>query len=261
MKPGMKEHIADRHYDFKARTLANNLVWLKSFGCKVTFKDNIIHVQHANLPEYNTYLVIGSSEQTPAQIELLLADREPVSLVYVDDAASTEELRSVLASGGLSPAFISRVKMTRLTPRKNATDIELHQAQAHDVPEWSALYSMGFARFGKQAEVDRKRWQEAFKHPEIQHWFFVERGSYIGTSQTCISDGVVGVYSVTLSPGYRRVAKVIAATRCLAAEMVRRGEELVYFERISNRVPAPLSKAAMFLGFKTIRRFVAYRKR
>ncbi|MFN2491295.1 MAG: hypothetical protein ABR501_00235, partial [Pyrinomonadaceae bacterium] len=138
--------------------------------------------------------------------------------------------------------------------------IELKLAGSDDHAQWCALYAEGFARTGKAADVDRDRWRKSFGHPDVLHWFLVQNGRSVGVCQTCIANGVAGIYSFTLLPGYRSVGRLITALRSVRAEILLRCEEIIYFERVRNRVAIPLRKPMIFGSFKTIRKFLAYRK-
>lgn len=257
----MSEYLSsERYHEYRVRTLANNLSWLSSFGCQITHHGDIVSVQHPELPEYNAHLIIGSAEETLAPLKSLLAGLRPDSFVYLDEAFSTDAIRSVLTSHGLSPVLTSQVKLARIKPILRSTDMQLQLARPNDMERWSTLYSKGFARSGKDAAVDRDRWQRSFRCPEILHWFFVRHGRDVGVCQTCIANGVVGVYSLALSVGDRSVGTVISVVQSLRAEMLQRLEEIIYFERVKNRAPTELLKPVRYSSFKIIRTFLAYKK-
>lgn len=250
-----------RHAELRAKTLDNNLTWLKSFGCTVDNQDEIIRIENDELPEYNAYLVLGSSRDVVLELQsILINPKQRDALVYVDEAISTDTIRAVLAASGLKLGLRSRVKTNPLKSKPGLADIELELAQPDDYARWAALYSEGFGRSGQAAEIDLKRWRRAFACPEVLHWFFKRGAKTIGVCQTCISSGVAGVYSFTLSSEERSVNRFVASARALGVELRNRGEEIAYFERIRKRPLGPEAQPGMFRSFKIIRRFAAYER-
>jgi hypothetical protein len=249
-----------RNEELRAKTLDNNLTWLESFGCRVDRDGEIINVSHKELPEYDARIVVGLSPATMSRFELLLSDLTLDSYVYLDDKFSTDMTRVALSTNGFKRVLVSQVKAARLTLRPASTNIKLTLAQSGDQAQWSALYSEGFARTGKTAKIDRARWQRSFRSTKVFHWFLLQDGRRIGVCQTCICSGVVGIYSFTLRPDYRRVATLIRAARAVLAEIIRRNETIVYFERVKHRVPTRLATLSLAVGFRVIRRFIGYQK-
>jgi hypothetical protein len=258
----MKETLnPNRSEELRARTLDNNLTWLESFGCEIERQAEIIYVQHRELLEYNAHLVLGLSKATLTHLESLLAEvKVPSPHIYVDERFGTDVLLSMLENGGFRPVLISQIKASRVALRPANAIIDMKLAQAADHAQWSALYSEGFARLGKAAEADSARWQKSFGNPRVLHWFFVYHGQQIGVCQTCIFSGVVGVYSFTLRPRYRRVTMVICAARALRTEILRRGETIIYFERVRNLAPVMPTTPSMFRSLNPIRTFVDYNR-
>ena len=255
----MKEVERDLQSELREKTLANNLVWLVSFGCEIASSPGIIEVTHADIPEYNAQMIIGWTEDTAARLESLLNNSDQVLNVYVD-APFVNDAGALLSSHGLQPAFSSRVKFSQLKGQGRAPEgYSLRRAGTHELESWCDLYAAGFGRKQLQT-LDRKRWQRAFANPAMSHWFFVAQDQQIGVMQTCATDEVVGIYSVTFLPEYRGTRRIIAVAKALRAVLWEQGARIIYFERVRHRVWKPPAKSQMFRQFKTLRKFLVFRK-
>jgi hypothetical protein len=255
----MEELNLDRYYDLRGKTLANNLTWLASFGCEIVRRPDLIQVRHPDIPEYNAHLVVGLMSRTAERLESLLENSDATVTIYVDEPF-VNDLNSVLLRYHMRPKFSSRVKVSQLTTRKTTSHIKLRLAKPTEVDHWSTLYSIGFGRIEPRLR-DRKRWQQSFNHPEVSHWFLTEQGHDMGVLQTCSVKDVTGIYSVTLSPSYRTMRRIIAAARSIQTELIHQQIRTIYFERIKKRVLTPRDTFfPMFRNFMTLRRFFVYQR-
>jgi len=242
------------HSELRARTLANNLIWLASFGCEIVRTPNVIKVTHPDIPEYNAHMIVGWAADTHEAVELLLRSEKSPTL-YIDEPFISDA-SPLLSRHQMQPVFSSRVKCAQLKSKgKTPSNFELHRAERGDVERWSNLYSIGFGREESEV-VDRKRWQRSFTNPAVSHWFFTEHGRNVGVMQTCSAEDVVGVYSVTLLPEYRSMRRTIALGKALQWEF---SPQTIYFERVSRKVWTPGTPALRH--FKTLRQFLVYRKK
>ena len=255
----MKEVERDLQSELREKTLANNLVWLASFGCEIVRSPGIIEVTHADIPEYNAQMIVGWNAETAERLESLLNDSEEVLNVYVDEPF-LNDAGVLLSHHGLQPAFSSRVKFSQLKGKgKPPAGYKLRRAQTDEIQPWCELYAAGFGRKQFQT-LDRKRWQRAFANPAVSHWFFVAQDQEIGVMQTCSTDDVVGIYSVTFLPESRGTKRIIAVAKTLRAVLWEQGARTIYFERVRRRVWKPSVTSPMFRQFKTLRKFLVYRK-
>ena len=249
----------DLQSELRETTLANNLVWLASFGCEIVRSADIIEVTHADIPEYNAQMIVGWTTDTSARLESLLNSSDHKTNFYVDEPF-VNDAGALLLSHGLQPAFSSRVKFSQLKSKAKApAGYSLRRAETTELEPWCDLYAAGFGRKQLQA-LDRKRWQRAFASPAISHWFFVAQDQQIGVMQTCSTDDVVGIYSVTFLTEYRGTKRIIAVAKALRAALWEQGARTIYFERVRRRVWQPSASSPMFRQFKTLRKFLVYRK-
>src|SRR5687767_12350530 len=65
----MEDLNLDLYHDLRAKTLANNLTWLASFGCQIVRQADVIQVRHSDLPSYNANIVVGLEPQTAKHLE------------------------------------------------------------------------------------------------------------------------------------------------------------------------------------------------
>ncbi|MFN0140385.1 MAG: hypothetical protein ACKVQW_09925 [Pyrinomonadaceae bacterium] len=242
--------------------MENNLIWLRSFGCEIDRQDEIIYVRHHELREFNARLVMGSSDNTVRKLTSLLGEINANGpLIYVDESFNNDSIQASLARNGFKQISANRIKAASIPAETSDGNLKMELARATDHEEWSALYSQGFARRGKDAELDRVRWRRSFEKPEILHWYFSTHGQNVGVCQTCFGAGVVGLYSFTLLPASRTLRASIGAARSLRNEMARRSEHIIYFERVRNWVPRVFATPTSFAEVRTLRRFRVYAKR
>ncbi len=254
----MNELSVDLQYVLRAKTLANNLIWLASFGCEIVNTPDIISVTHPDIPDYNAHMIVGWIAGTHNRFKSLL-ENEASPTLYIDEPF-IGDASPLLSRYQLQPTFSSRVKCTQLKSKGRApTAFMLRRAESSEIDRWSNLYSLGFGR-EESLSVDRKRWTQSFANSALSHWFFTERGQEIGVMQTCNAEDVVGIYSVTFKSEYRGMRKIIAVAKTLPAELWAQGARTIYFERVKRKVWTPRTRAPLFREFKTVRKFLVYTK-
>jgi hypothetical protein len=222
----------------RADTLANNLIWLESFGCEISRHDGAIYIAHPKLPEYCAWLIVGARGEALERIRAVADGLDPGSAapyIYVDEAAGSPELRALLGARHFAPTLVNVTKAGVWTPRAAPTDVLLRPASPGETALWASLYSEGFGRSGSDAEKDRARWEQSLKGGRVRHWFLLRGEEAVGVCQTCAASGVVGIYSFTLKPSARNAYHLRSSLRALRAGLTSRGEITFYFERLWNR--------------------------
>jgi hypothetical protein len=189
-------------------TLENNLAWLASFGCTIDRHGDAISVFHPGLPEYQALLFFSDPDDLDRRLTSLSGgargSKGPPS-VYVDQSCDTAAWHNGLTRLGFRHVATSVVYAGLLRPRRNETLLQFRRAELAESDSWSAAYSAGFGRTGKQAAQDVERWRLCFRSGEaVRSWFLVLNGERIGVVQTCHAHGVVGIYSLAVLPPWRR---------------------------------------------------------
>ncbi|HJQ33415.1 MAG TPA: hypothetical protein VJ866_14610 [Pyrinomonadaceae bacterium] len=250
--------------ELRERTLANNLVWLRSFGCRVRRLGGVVFVTHPDLNDYCALLLFADPKSSYTTLEAYAGHRPrraSAPNVYVDREAYSPELRQLLSRNGCARKSVSQVTAGEWARAGRAGEVEIRAALTWEVADWASVYSLGFGREGADKESDRRRWGMSFQDPAVGHWFFLRRGKVIGVCQTCDADGVVGIYSFTLVPEEREFDSVHSAVNALRAKLLEDGPARVYFERVKGPENSrPFRRLAGALsGFKVIRVSEAYR--
>jgi hypothetical protein len=253
-------------------TLANNLAWLRSFGCRTQDEgDGVVRVEHATLPDFCALLLMSPTARARRTLREFLAEVEGAHSapdVYVEEelekgglgAVSVEE---ALAARGFARLSANTTTAGEWTPRAATPELRARAATPEEHARWSALYSEGFGRAGRDARLDLARWELSFNSAAVVHWFFVGAGGEeVGVCQTCEASGVVGIYSFTLAPALRGPHALASAIHALRARLTERGKVLVYFERAKRkraRLPHhPANALRPAPGFKVIRVTAGY---
>ncbi len=250
--------------DLRKRTLANNLIWLRSFGCHVEREGDVIYVNHPELSDYCALLLFADSKRSfeafHRYVEGGWGGSSPPT-VYVDEDAASPQLKRLLTREGYVRTSMSYVTAGEWRSAEGFTEVGIHIAELDQAGHWASIYSLGFGRAGEDAMLDRRRWRKAFHHGDIRHWFFVKRDEVIGVCQTCVAHEVTGIYSFTLVPGERNSNSIHEAIHALRAKLLEDGLVSVYFERVKNRrsVPFIFKSKKLLSGFKVIRASAAYR--
>lgn len=248
--------------ELRANTLANNLVWLRSFGCTITREGKLVRVHHAKLREFSACLVVDNDVENVSRLKDIFAGTESQTVpdIYIDSEVKDGSVFELLAGEGFKPILTSVVTAVAVLPGKESELIVLEPATLSTRALWCEVYAEGFARTGEiTLEEVIDRWGETFLSKEVQSWFFVANGRPVGVCQICTANGVVGLYSFALLPSERGVGKVLSALRTLRAKLVRDGARIAYFERVQKF--GPHRKVGIpSLSTVTIREFTAFRR-
>ena len=244
-------------------TLDNNLLWLRSFGCEVRRKENLIEIKHPQIRDYSAWLIFEHQEKTRTQLASIFEEIEgsPTAPdIYLDHYLFNPSIEQLLAENNFKPAFINLTLALKPSSKQEPAPLTLQPAERANFEQWLLLYADGFNRHGRDAEVDRRRWLHAFENSDsVRHWFFVKDNDIAGICQTCIANGVVGIYSFTLMPGFRGIRNILIAMQALRESFV---EEKGYFyiERLlpinsrkmnsAHRVSEKLINVRTMLGFR-----------
>lgn len=233
-------------------TLADNMRWLRSFGCTVEHRDDMILVDHAALPEYRAWLFVRETPRAVEQLRRIVSAEagEPRD-VYIDD-----DVRSAAVLAQATPIARNATVAACLPKRPWRSSIVLQRAAIVDADEWSALYSVGFGRKG-QADVDRERWRLSFASADVQQWFFVKNGARIGVCQTTPGP-LHGIYSFTLLPKIRGFRNVCQALRALLRQCAVQPSSWIYFE-VLNTTPQSRIRLQGVIGLIAVRVMTGYR--
>ncbi|HEX5709072.1 MAG TPA: hypothetical protein VFX96_17355, partial [Pyrinomonadaceae bacterium] len=190
--------------------------------------------------------------------------------VYVEEELEQERLETEPVEDALSARGFVRVSANMTTagewtPREALAGLHAREARPDEHALWSALYSEGFGRTGRDAQLDLARWELSFGSASVKHWFFVrgEGEEEVGVCQTCEAGGVIGIYSFTLAGASRGSRTLIAAIRALRARLTESGNVTVYFERAKRkraRLPHHPVSPRLTPDFKIIRVTTGYRR-
>jgi hypothetical protein len=120
----------------------------------------------------------------------------------------------------------------------------------------------GFNRFGREAEIDRARWQQAFENRNVCHWFVMDEGNPIGVCQTCIGFEVTGIYSFTLKTSERGLRQLRPALKALRNRLTETNNKVnVYFERLRVKQSRAKQRGSLeFHDLMVIRKMIGYRR-
>ncbi|MCA1621001.1 MAG: hypothetical protein LC795_17180 [Acidobacteria bacterium] len=244
--------------DLRERTLANNLVWLRSFGCDVRREGEVVRVDNPEARDYCALLLFAGARESFDALRRCVGGEGAGSFppnVYVDRQADGPDLRRLLTRKGCAKTSVSYVTAGEWGRAEAAADVSIRAAERSEVAQWASAYSLGFGRGAGEGALDRQRWRLAFRHEAVRHWFFTRRDEVVGVCQTCDAHGVVGVYSFTLIHRERGLNPIHSAIRTLRAKLAERGRVTVYFERVKGggRRPFLVGSRRLLTGFKVIR--------
>ena len=204
----MPSQIIDDVQRWRRDTLQNNLVWLASFGCTIEWHSHTISVFHPSLPEYRAWLFYGDSEDLKGRLPSFGGEApgsDGLPGIYVDQSCDTAAFHNSLTRVGFRRVATSVTYAGPMRPRRGKTLLRFRQAKAAESDSWSAAYSAGFGRAGKEAALDLERWRLYFQSGDaVRSWFLMLDGETIGITQTCQAHNVVGLYSVAVLPPFRR---------------------------------------------------------
>jgi hypothetical protein len=248
----------------RAATLNNNITWLEGFGCQVSREGNLISIEHPELPGYSVRLLFGSSEKVLKQLQAILnrAERgKDRADIFIDKSSTSPTISSALASAGFTATSVNVTKYNDWEPAQREATVTLQLASPDDFEQWTALYSDGFSHGGEEAERDRYRWRIAFNAQQIRHWFIMKEKDRLGVCQTCLSNGVTGIYSFTLDSTKRGLRYLRPAIRALRSKLIENGETSVYFERLWHKNWFDKQRIANDqYGFKVVRIMIGFRR-
>ena len=238
----------------RALTFADNVEWLRSFGCSVEEHDGMTLIHHPQLTEYEAWLF---TEATPVALgrlrRIVSGEIDDARAVYVDDDAATDEVHAILAG---VPQYGKNVTVAAPVPARNwSSPFELQRAAPEEWETWAAMYSRGFGRQSR-ADAERERWRLSFLSGRVDHWFFLRGGERIGVCQTTLG-AVHGIYSFTLLPEERGVRSALLALRALLAYIARQPSRWIYFE-VLERSPLARTRVQAVLGLRSIRNLTGY---
>jgi hypothetical protein len=248
----------------RAQTLSNNLVWLRSFGCAIKREGNLVWVNHPKLREFSACLVLDHGLENLAHLDSALSPTllsQAAPDVYLDSEIGNGRAAEWLTSSGFRPILTSIITAVEVLPGHEAETMSVERATISEQALWCAMYAQGFGRTEPRiVKHDAERWAATFSSDEVRNWFVVEEGRRIGVCQTCTAHGVVGIYSFTLLPAERGIARVMPALRAVRAELLRKGAKVAYFER-TQKIGSPPREIGFTTGiFLVVREFTAYRQ-
>lgn len=203
----MLSQISEDARRWRRDTLENNLVWLTSFGCTIDRHGDATLVFHPGLPEYHAWLFYGDTQKPDFRgmsVSGAAPDSDGPPNIYVDQSCDNAAWRKALADFAFRHVATSVVYAGQLRPRRSEA-LLFRRAELNESDSWSATYSAGFGRTGRQAELDVERWRLSFRSGEaVLSWFLELNGERIGVAQTCNANDVVGFYSLTVLPPWRQ---------------------------------------------------------
>ena len=235
----MKERIVkDKIHALRTDALNNNIIWLKSFGCKVQIKNSLMHIDHQEVTEYKSYLILEPSQKAFKELKKILNRINSVRIkpgIFLDASIKNTSLISALIKKGYERTDINVTMAGIVTQGPERPIFKLQPASLDDIDLWSSLYSESFGRYGKKAEIDHLRWEQAFlTRNEVRHWLILKRKTYIGVCQTCTGCGLVGVYSFCVKPSERSVSNLRGALSALRTMLTESGDVTVYFDLLKK---------------------------
>jgi len=235
-------------------TLADNLEWLRTFGCIVEQRGELIYIDHPRLPEYKAWLFTRATPRALGELtHLASGEMLGPRTIFVDDDIADTTVFSLLAHARIVARNVTFA--ARVPPRAWRSSTRLVPATGNDWRLWSEVYSRGFGR-EELAAIDRERWRLAFGSTFMQHWFFVQKGSHVGVCQT--SNGPLhGIYSFAFVPEARGVGPTLNGLRALMAYVSRQPSPWIYFEFLSQSSLAG-ARVRSAVGLTRVRTFNGY---
>lgn len=218
--------------------LINNSKWLRSFGCKVRCAHELMYIQHPELPDYNACLILNPPNIALERMQMLIDEINQMPIIpniYVDEDSISEAFHSTLTANGFKAVYTNTTMAGIVTPIPAPKDFVLNPLRFDDFDLWLSLYSEGFNRYEKDAEIDRSRWSQAFRsHEGVKHWFIIREKTPIGICQTCVGSGVVGVYSFTIKPLARSFRNLQGSIGAIRVKLTEQGNATIYLELLEN---------------------------
>jgi hypothetical protein len=209
----------------RAASLANNIMWLRSFGSEVVEDDGRIEVLASPIAEYVSVVVLTAGALRH------VAEQRAAKTMFIDDRLFAGGAADLLRRCGYERvAGIASVTVGGRVALRRRSPGAVSMVVSDDIDEWSKLYSEAFGRVGAEADVDRTRWRRASATGNVQHWTFMRGGGPIGVCQTIHAFGITGVYSVGVLSDARSPVAAFGVVRALQAVLRAHGWDAIYFE-------------------------------
>ena len=222
-------------------TRENNLIWLESFGCKVSRSKHAIRVEHDELAEYCAWLVYGDDAVLIDRLSQHVADQSEWSggRIFVDVAAQAPMIWRLLRDGQFDTVGTSATFAAIVEAKSSSSAYDERAAKLDEVERWSTMYVDEFSRQQYSAQ-NLRRWRRCFRGSSaVRFWFLLRLGEEIGIVQTCDAQDIVGLYSLALTKENRSFANLHGVRVSLASYLTRDGDAAVYFELESRKQTPP----------------------
>lgn len=250
--------------NLRQNALENNLLWLESFGCQIKRYQNLIYLNHPSMPDYRAWLIYGSPSEALNNLQSILAESDSKRClpgIYIDETSFDASIHSTLAENDFIATLVNITTAGVITPKAEAINLHLQLAFPDDAARWSALYSEGFNRSGRQAEIDRARWQLSFEHQNVHNWFVMDGRNPIGVCQTCVGYEVTGIYSFTLKTSERGLRHLRPALKALRIRLTEKKQATIYFERLRRKESKGKQRDSLeFHELIVVRKMIGYRR-
>ncbi len=238
---------------------ANNLYWLRSFGCEVRREGEQIWILHPFDPDFRALLLtrppsLGNERMARADLHAAIAKEMDV---YVDTSVA-DSWEPALRASGLRQTAESVTRTVQLPSGRQiaCAPFNIERVPTSNIDDWSAIYSRLFQRASAFQEIDRRRWRVGEAFPDVEHFVVRAPQTVVSVFQLCWHGGVVGLYSVGV--GYANTIPLFKQIRAKAAELAAdRQIDLLYFER--TRANGRIGSEDT--GPRTLRTFQVWRRR
>jgi GNAT superfamily N-acetyltransferase len=185
-----------------------------------------------DLPDHFMNLVVctqlpsnGVEEIVSMALTRFLALRIEKLSWLIRDTIQSMELNNVLFANGLifqkSFAAEMAIDLSRLPetiPTDPALKIRLVKNE-YTLKQWIQVASIGFRIDEKYEQTWQQLFMDAVFHPQYRTYLALQDGKPVGTSQLFISEGVAGIYNVTVLPEarYQGIGSAITSAPLLEA--------------------------------------------
>jgi hypothetical protein len=247
----------------RSAVLSNNTIWLRSFGCKVHRTRELMTIQHSVMSDYNACIILSPPHNALNRLKMLLSEINHMSIppnIYVDEESINTPFHSTLTANGYMAIYNNTTIAGVLNQTHDSEGFSLKLACINDFDIWVSLYSKGFGRDGKDADIDRSRWDHTFRSQKrVSNWFFLRKNTIIGICQTCKGNGVEGIYSFTIDPLKRNLNNLRGSLRALHAKLTEKGKATIYLELLGGKEQTISRGIYRYLrGLKVIRKLIGY---
>jgi hypothetical protein len=233
--------------EFKAATLANNVVWLRAFGCNVETAPGLVRIRSSPIASYVSAVAV-----TRMAAFTLLSEQNKF---YVDlNAVGIDELDSYGYS--VIPRSCSTI-VGGTIQRQLRVNPEVTIVLAPNSDAWSSMYVRAFVRSDAEASMDRERWRRAFRSTAVEHWTVFVKAQPVGVFQTVAACGVTGLYSFGILPSHRSVRTQRSTIDAIHHLFHERQWAMMYYE-VFERADSASVRAAPRLGLRVLRRMCGF---